>query len=149
MGKINRNWPEVIDINKKYHHQIGCRMLVLRETKNILVDKENYNKWFNSMNNSPVKSPNYNKMNFLLEKLKEKKLLEEVPFRHTADPKTQSPILKPRMTLYKSKHRSIKLKKKWIIIFLSLLLIWFHKILEKIKLFFKELIMYNRYIHQH
>lgn len=47
-------------------------MRMIREAKNIDSDKKDYTSWLNSINNSPIKSPNFNKMNFILEKLSHK-----------------------------------------------------------------------------
>ena len=72
MKSLTKNIPERVDISKKYHTKIFSKLRMLKESKEIARSKENYNHWINSENNSPVKKPNYKKMNFLLEKLKEK-----------------------------------------------------------------------------
>ena len=43
----------------------------MKEAKAISEEKGNYTGWLNETQNCPVKSPNYSRMNFLLEKIRE------------------------------------------------------------------------------
>ena len=54
------------------------KIKVLKQAKAISEEKGTYTDWLNQTQNSPVKSPNYSRMNFLLEKIKE----DSIPFHN-------------------------------------------------------------------
>ena len=68
--------PSIVDVNQKYNVKLTNKIGVMNETQEIAKNKENYREWLNHNKNHATKSPNYSKMNYVFEKLKDK---EEKP----------------------------------------------------------------------
>lgn len=54
--------PQKIDLLKKYRTKIQGKLSAFREAEEITRDKQHYNGWYDSVKNSPLKSPMFNKV---------------------------------------------------------------------------------------
>lgn len=48
---------------RKYQMKISHKISSIQEARNIQESKDKYNLWLDNCNNSPIKSPNYTKVN--------------------------------------------------------------------------------------
>lgn len=62
LSEIIKMNPQKIDLLKKYRTKIHGKLSVFREAEEICKDKEEYNEWYDSVKNSPLKSPMFNKV---------------------------------------------------------------------------------------
>lgn len=46
----------------KYQNKIASKLIAIKEISEIEDNKEKYRNWLNTTSNSPLKSPNYNKV---------------------------------------------------------------------------------------
>jgi hypothetical protein len=62
LSEIIKMNPQKIDLVKKYRAKIHGKLAVFREAEMISKEKEDYNEWYDSVRNSPLKSPMFNKV---------------------------------------------------------------------------------------
>lgn len=62
LSEIIKMNPQKIDLLKKYRSKIHGKLSVFREAEEISKTKEVYNEWYDSVKNSPLKSPMFNKV---------------------------------------------------------------------------------------
>ncbi len=54
--------PQKIDLMRKYRTKIHGKLSVFREAEQIYREKNEYKEWYDSVKNSPLKSPMFNKV---------------------------------------------------------------------------------------
>lgn len=95
LSEIIKMNPQKIDLLKKYRSKIHGKLSVFREAEEISKTKEVYNEWYDSVKNSPLKSPMFNKVHidiskmvYLLEKVDKKdKENDRLNLSHSVSPK--------------------------------------------------------------
>lgn len=63
MKHLLEKMPQKISLASKYNHRLVAFAESLNDVRQISQDKENYTQWLDNRNNSPVKSPNYCRVN--------------------------------------------------------------------------------------